>query len=68
VKYGLTHQLGLLELRVRRIDRVTRHVTLLILAFSLLKLAKLRASPYVRLVPSTLGKGLDGAELSRFVA
>jgi hypothetical protein len=40
-----THQLGLLELRVRRIERVTRHVTLLILAFSLLKLAKLRASP-----------------------
>jgi len=41
----LKEEWGLLELRVRRIDRVAQHVTLLILAYSLLSLAKLRASP-----------------------
>jgi hypothetical protein len=41
----LKEEWGLLELRVRRIDRVAQHVNLLILAYSLLRLANLRAPP-----------------------
>ena len=36
---------GLLDLRVRRLDRVAQHVSLVILAYALLRLAQLRASP-----------------------
>lgn len=41
----LKEEWGLLELRVRGIDRVAQHVNLIILACSVLRLAKLRASP-----------------------
>jgi Transposase DDE domain len=41
----LKEEWGLLDLRVRRLDRVAQHFSLVILAYSLLRLAKLRASP-----------------------
>lgn len=41
----LKDEWGLLELRVRGIDRVAQHVNLIVLGYLLLELAKMRASP-----------------------